>query len=297
MSGLFPTSRLMLGIIEEIDTHHIRHSPDFYPSISSGITNLICSIKQKGLLHPVTVRPMKRYYEIVAGNRRYAACKALGFRKILCHIIELEDKDAFEISLIENIQRRTLSPIEEAYSFRVYVSDFGWGGISDLATKIGKSVSYVDKRLGLLNLPKEIVQKIIDSTISTTAAEELIPIHNKNRQIKISKVISDKRLSCIKIRKLIKNYEESLDKGVDQSIIPQEQIFDFEKIAIMSLDKSIIAIRIAMKRIAELIEKSEHNWLIYEILMQHRNRLHEQIDILIKEKKKINTSRSIRKII
>jgi ParB family transcriptional regulator, chromosome partitioning protein len=64
-------------------------------------------------------------------------------KKIPCHILELDDKNAFEISLVENIHRKTLSPIEEAEAFKAYISDFGWGGMSDLATKIGKSKSYI----------------------------------------------------------------------------------------------------------------------------------------------------------
>jgi ParB family transcriptional regulator, chromosome partitioning protein len=77
----------------------------------------------------------------------------LGWRKIICHILEIGDKDAFEISLIENIHRKSLDPLEEAEAFKEYVISFGWGGISDLAAKIGKSISYVDRRIRLLRLP------------------------------------------------------------------------------------------------------------------------------------------------
>ena len=147
----------MPGIIEDIYAHDLRLSPMYYPSIRSGISDLSRSISEKGLLHPLIVREEKNegLYQIIAGNRRYVACKALGWRKIPCNIIEVDnDKEAFEISLIENIQRRTLNPIEEAHAFRIYISDFGWGGISDLANKIGKSVSYVDRRLQAFRPPK-----------------------------------------------------------------------------------------------------------------------------------------------
>ena len=114
----------------------ISHSPIFYPSVRSTITELSKSIKEKGLLHFITVRAKGRGYEIVAGNRRYLACKMLGWRKIPCLIVELDDREAFEISLIENIQRRTINPIEEAHAFKNYTLDFGWGGVSDLQCKI-----------------------------------------------------------------------------------------------------------------------------------------------------------------
>ena len=74
------------------------------------------------------------------------ACEILRWRKIPCHIVELDDKRAFEYSLVENIQRQTLSVIEEAEAFKVYVADFGWGGVSELARKIGKSPSLYHKK-------------------------------------------------------------------------------------------------------------------------------------------------------
>jgi ParB family transcriptional regulator, chromosome partitioning protein len=77
--------------------------------------------------------------------------------RIACHIIEVDDKEAFEISLIENIQRKRISPIDEAKAFKLYISDFGWDGVSDLASKIGKSVSYTSKRISLLDLPKDVL--------------------------------------------------------------------------------------------------------------------------------------------
>ena len=176
----------MLGIIQELDICDLKNSPGFYPSIASRIIDLTASIREKGLLHPITVRTKEEHFEIVAGNRRYLACKALGWRKILCHIVELDDREAFEISLVENIQRRTLTALEEGHAFRTYVSEFGWGGASDLAAKIGKSVSYVDRRLRLLDLPKEVLEKVLSLHLSVSVAEELIPLHNHNRQSKLA---------------------------------------------------------------------------------------------------------------
>ena len=72
-------------------------------------------------------------FEVVVGMRRYNACKCLGWKKSLCHIVELDDKEAFEFALTENIQRKTIDPLEEAHAFKAYVQDFGWGGISELS--------------------------------------------------------------------------------------------------------------------------------------------------------------------
>jgi ParB family chromosome partitioning protein len=289
MGPWYSSSGQILGIIEDVDLSNLKHPPTFYPTISSGLNDLTWSIRKKGLLHPIIVRAVNEgNYEIVAGNRRYLACKALGWRKILCHIVELDDREAFEISLVENIQRRTLHPIEEAHAFKIYVSDFGWGGVSDLASKIGKSVSYVDRRLGLLKLPDEIIQMIKKSSISVTAAEELVPIQSELKQSQLAEAIEKKGMSIKFVRELIRSDEESVYDFEDKtSNMYTEDISDIDRITQRSFDKSIIAIRMAMNKLSSIIEHVEDNWIIYEILMHHRNILHNQIDTLIKEKKKV----------
>lgn len=279
----------MLGIIQELDICHLKSSPGFYPSIASGLNDLTASIIQKGLIHPITVRTKEAHFEIVAGNRRFLACRALGWRKILCHIVELDDREAFEISLIENIQRRTLSAIEQGYAFRTYVSGFGWGGVSDLAAKIGKSVSYVDRRMRLLDLPKEVLDKVLSSSLSISAAEELIPVHNHDRQSKLADLISKKRMSTKQVRRLISAHDETVydTVGVIDSVGSSEDISQLDRTAQRCLDKSIVAFRITMNKLADIMESAEDNWIIYEILLQHKNMLHAQIDLLIKEKKKL----------
>ena len=99
-----------------------------------------------GLLQPIVVRTNNLgSFEVVAGNRRFSACKKLGWRKISRHLVELDDKSAFEVSIVENVQRHTLNPIDESLAFRKYVEQFGWGGISELSQKLSKSTSYVCK--------------------------------------------------------------------------------------------------------------------------------------------------------
>lgn len=113
------------------------------------------SIDKKGLLNPLTVRASKDEFEIVAGHRRFEALKKLGWKEIPCQIIDVPDKDAYETTLAENIQRRTLNPIEEAKAFTFYIQKKGWGGVTELAKKIGKSQPYISERTRLLKLPEE----------------------------------------------------------------------------------------------------------------------------------------------
>jgi ParB family transcriptional regulator, chromosome partitioning protein len=276
---------LIAGLIEDIDIYRIKQPPEYYRSSLSNVNELASSIKLKGLLQPVIVRTNRDgYFEIVAGNRRLQACKILGWRKIICHIVELDDREAFEISLIENIHRKTLNPIEEAHAFRSYVKDLGWGGISELAAKIGKSISYVDKRLKLLELPPEIIESISNSTISTSVAEELCFIDDTKKQQEFGKIASHEKMSSRQTRNLVKDFKESSGFDANPSIATMGEIYEKSQ---RSFDKSITALKIAMNKLALIIEQTEDDWVVYEILMQHKGMLNAQIDLLIREKKKL----------
>jgi ParB family chromosome partitioning protein len=103
LSKLFSNSLLILGIIEDIDIHKIKKS--FHLTRETNIQSLFESVKEKGLLQPIIVRPINEHFEIIAGNRRFEVCKRLGWKKIICHIVEVNDKEAFELGLVENIRR------------------------------------------------------------------------------------------------------------------------------------------------------------------------------------------------
>ncbi len=271
------------GFIGDIDISKIKQSKNIRHQVSD-TDELAKSIDQKGLLQPILVRTMDGYFEVVAGNRRYCACKALGWKKIACHIIELDDKEAFEVSLIENIQRKTISPLDEATAFKAYVSDFGWGGVSDLASRIGKSLSYITKRMKLLNLPSGVLESIMNRRLDTSIAEELFSIKDETKQSKLANLITGRRLSLRMTRKLVKQVAKE-DKEID--LFYKSDYIDHIKIAERSFDKSITAIRIAMNSLSEIINGVEHDWVIHEVLMQHRNMLHRQVDLLLKEKRKL----------
>ena len=111
MSRLEYDSELIPGVIQDVNIFHIRPSSFCRSIIDDNLVGLSKSIQQKGLLQPILVRAKGDHLEIVAGNRRYNACRSLGWRKITCYIVELDDREAFEVSLIENIQRKSLNPI------------------------------------------------------------------------------------------------------------------------------------------------------------------------------------------
>jgi ParB family transcriptional regulator, chromosome partitioning protein len=276
-------SSIIPGYIVDLDLSKIKQSKNIRRNIS-GTEELAESIEQKGLLQPILVRTLDGYFEIVAGNRRFCACKALGWKKIACHIIELDDKQAFEVSLIENVQRKSLSPLDEATAFKAYVSDFGWGGVSDLASKIGKSLSYVTKRIKLLDLPSDVLESIMNHMLDTSIAEELLSIKDRNKQSTLANLIADRRLSLRTTRKILRDVDET---HADSDLEYKTDYVDHIKIAERSFDKSITAVRIAMNSLSEIINGVEHDWVIHEILMQHKNMLHTQIDLLLKQKRKL----------
>jgi ParB family chromosome partitioning protein len=247
------------------------------------LDDLTRSISQKGLLQPIIVRTIenRNLYEIVAGFRRFSACKNLGWRKLPCQIIELTDKEAFEVSIMENVQRKTLNPMEEAKAFKTYVCDNGWGGVTELATKLGKSAAYVTKRIMLLDLPSEVTKAINESSIRPSVAQELLYLEKQDEKSKLAKLIIERHLTIKSVRSVVK--ELSHGNNHDESDLANKVD---EVRAKRSYDRSILALRIAMNRIGAIINDIEDDWVLYEMLMQHKRRLNEQIDLLIKQKKK-----------
>ena len=119
-----------VGIIESINIKKIRPSSNQLRVKLEHLDELADSIQKHGLLQPIVVRPVGNVFEVVAGNRRFAAVCSLKLRKIGCHVIEMTDQEALEISMVENLQQNTMNPIEMATVFKKYSKDFGWGGVS-----------------------------------------------------------------------------------------------------------------------------------------------------------------------
>jgi ParB family chromosome partitioning protein len=267
------------GIIDLLEISKIRLPKKTIRLKPNRVEELAWSIKEKGLLQPIIVRPIGGgIFEIVAGHRRYLACQLLRWRKIPCNIIMLDDKTAFEASLIENIQRNNMDALEEAEAYRRYVEEYGWGSVTDLAKKIGKSAPYISKRISILNLPQDVLEKIRHNNISPSAAEELINLNEKGEQSKLARLISTRHLSISKTRKLIVDGHLSGSlSDLSTSIESYERIFD----------KMIISLRLCMDRVAAMAEDTQDNWFLREILLSYRNTLHTQIDLLMKQKKQL----------
>jgi ParB family chromosome partitioning protein len=201
----------------------------------------------------------------------------------------LDDKESFELSLIENIQREKLNPIDEARAFKIYISDFGWGGVSELARKIGKSPSYITKRIELLDLPPEVIQYVADSVVQPSVAEELRAIKDQARQSELAHLVAQRHLSLRRVRELI---DQTSQKDYSYELASSNQDLDDRVRRIeRAFDKSITALKITLDRMSMIIsdiEEEDDNWAITQIFLQHKNMINNQINILLKEKKKYN---------
>jgi ParB family chromosome partitioning protein len=281
------------SIVEQIEMKMIRPSQfairDKFQKIAPEDDALICSIREHGLLQPILIRPLVHDFEIVAGHRRFKACRSLRWRFIPCKLREMSDKQAYEIQLTENIQRKSMDPVEEAEAFRRYVIDFGWGGVSELAKKLGKSEEYVSHRIQLLKLPDEIKQQIVTDRLKVSQAVELSNIPSERQSEIISHVVNN-NLTVRQIREV-------------KSILREEGIFGDQLTHRKSITKSVqvvrvtkktsLALKVTLARVDNLIDEvhstiePEQRAEITNFLMALRLKIHSMIDETIRFK---NTS-------
>jgi ParB family chromosome partitioning protein len=140
----------------------------------------------------------------------------------------------------------------------------------------------------LLNLPPNILDSISNRSINTAVAEELLSIDDIDKQSELTQLVSKNRLSSRKVREIVKDLKETSSfYDHDESYLCAAKLVDVDRNARRSFDKTVIALRVALNKIGGIISEIEDNWITYEILMQHKNMLHSQIDLLIKEKRKL----------
>ena len=168
------------------------------------LLELADSIKQFGVLQPLIVQKKKDYYEIIAGERRWRAAKLAGVKEIPVIIKEYTDQEIVEISLIENIQRENLNPIEEAMAFKKLLTEFHLKQ-DEVAERVSKSRTAVTNSMRLLKLSDKVQQMIVDDMISTGHARALLAIDDPEQQYILANKIFDEKLSVRETEKLVKN--------------------------------------------------------------------------------------------
>lgn len=284
-----------LGILQDVSLFKISPSKYSLREVNN-VEELAESIKHYGLLQPIVIRPVSPSYEVVAGNRRLAAAKLLKLRKLSCHVIELSDKEAYEVGLVENLQHKTMNPVEESFAFKKYVEGYGWGGVSELAKQIGKSQEFVTKRIQLLLLPKEIQEEIIRQRITPSVALELLPFDVESVR-EIGEFVIKNALTKIEARNLVKRFmkENLIDdkftsnpndgdefKHTDYTTHERE-LYLLDK----ALMKSITIMKSTLVGFDDIINSVHYNWILKELLMQYRLIIHGDIDTFLKLRKRL----------
>lgn len=166
------------------------------------LAELVNSIKEKGIIQPVLVRKVHDGYELIAGERRLRAARRLQLERIPAILKEVADIDMLEISLIENIQREELNPIEEANAYERFVEEFKFTQ-DKIAQVLGKDKSTISNTIRLLSLPKKIQEYISKSTITAGHARPLLSLPTENEQLRVCNLIINKGLSVREAEKLV----------------------------------------------------------------------------------------------
>ena len=184
------------------------------------------SIKMYGVLQPLLVSDKKDYYEIVAGERRWRAAKMAGLKEIPVVIKEFSDQEIVEISLIENIQREDLNPVEEAMAYKRLIDEFNLKQ-DEIAERVSKSRTAVTNSLRLLKLDPRVQQMMVDEMISAGHARALLAISDVEKQYSVAMRIFDEKLSVRETEKLVKTIlNPSKKKETSSSDSAEDAIYE-----------------------------------------------------------------------
>ena len=205
------------------------------------------SIKQFGVLQPLLVQDKKGYYEIIAGERRWRAAKMAGLKEVPVIIKDLTEQEIVEISLIENIQRENLNPIEEAIAYKRLLTEFNLKQ-DEVAERVSKSRTAVTNSMRLLKLNEKVQQMVIDDMITTGHARALLGIENQEKQFQVAQKIFDEKLSVRETEKLVKKIQQEKEESKPK----KEEKIDPKIEAILSdleeTMKGILGTKVAINR-------------------------------------------------
>ena len=174
------------------------------------------SIKQHGVLQPLLVQDRKDYYEIIAGERRWRAAKLAGLKEVPVIIKNLTEQEIVEISLIENIQREDLNPIEEAMAYKRLLNEFNLKQ-DEVAERVSKSRTAVTNSMRLLKLDERVQQMVVDDMISTGHDRTLLGIADNDQQYNLAQQIFDEKLSVRETEKLVKKLQNKKEEETKKS--------------------------------------------------------------------------------
>ena len=199
--------------IEDIEPNRTQPRKEFD---EKALSELAESISQHGLLHPLLVRPLTLGgYQIVAGERRYRACRMAGITEVPVIIRELSDTETMEIALIENLQREDLTPLEEALGYKALMDEHNFTQ-DEIAQSMGKSRPAIANALRLLKLPESIRQFLADGKISAGHARALLSLEDEELMIELAEEIIKKDLSVRQVEKICQQKPKKKEKATPE---------------------------------------------------------------------------------
>ena len=209
----------------------------FQPRLSfdeKGLNELAESIRQHGIIQPLVLRKVADKYEIIAGERRHKAAYIAGLVKVPAVIIDLNDNESAEVAIVENIQRRDLSPIEEAKSYKKLL-DRGYLTQDQLASRMGKTQATISNKLRLLNLDEKVQDDLLNNKISERHARSLLRVESKEEQREILDNIINNKLNVRETEKLI---SEKLGENKD-NFVPVSNLSNVEEEKTDAFDENL----------------------------------------------------------
>ncbi|MBV4429348.1 ParB/RepB/Spo0J family partition protein [Clostridium tyrobutyricum] len=192
------------------------------------IVQLSQSIKEHGIIQPLILNREKNKYIIVAGERRWRAARLAGLKEVPAIVMSLSDRDILEISLIENIQRQDLNPIEEAIAYKKLINDFKLKQ-EELANKIGKSRTAITNCMRLLNLDSRVQDYLINGLITEGHGRTLLTLEDKNSQYELAKSIIKNDLTVRQVEKLVKDIKHAKKDIGNRQIKSNPYYIDIEE--------------------------------------------------------------------
>ena len=192
------------------------------------IEELADSIKQYGVIQPLIVQKKDKYYEIIAGERRWRACKKAGLKEVPVIIKNYDEKETLKISLIENLQREDLNPIEEAKAYEQLYNTYGLKQ-DEIAASVSKSRTAITNIMRLLKLDERVQNMVIENLISSGHGRTLLSIDDGDMQYQLAEKILDENLSVREAEKLVKCILEHKDnkKNVEEESSQEKSMIDF----------------------------------------------------------------------
>lgn len=185
------------------------------------LNDLVESVKIHGIIEPLIVRKKDTYYEIVGGERRWRASRKAGIKELPVIIKDYTDRQVAEISLIDNIQREDLNPIEEAEAFKQLIDEFGLKH-DEVAERVSKSRAAITNSMRLLKLDKKVQEMLIGGMISTGHARAILGIADGEDQVRFAERVFDEKMSVHETEREIRNIQKAGNKrGETQKTSPQ----------------------------------------------------------------------------